>query len=159
MISSAKSAGVASPHLFFVDPSAATLVMEYLGAGRLKDAIDGLPGDAASRIFITFGQEIAKLHLAGIMHGDLTTANVIRRGGDLVFIDFGLSVRSTRLEDHAVDLRLIKETLYGGHPALAASAMESLARGYAKQAGGSRTGQVLRQLASIERRGRYARVV
>ena len=93
-----------------------------------------------------------------MMHGDLTTANVVRSGDRLVFIDFGLSVRTSRVEDHAVDLRLIKETMVGAHPDAASRALEALNRGYEGVLGPGRSRAVLRQLQRIERRGRYARV-
>lgn len=157
MIHHAKSAGVAAPYLYDVDPPASTLVMEYVKGSRLKDVIT--PEDAGTyETFREFGRNVGLLHRAGIMHGDLTTANVVKRNGDLVFIDFGLSIRTDRVEDHAVDLRLIKETLLGAHPLVAAAGMEALNRGYGRVLGPSRSRAVFRQLMSIERRGRYARV-
>jgi len=57
-----------------------------------------------------------------------------------------------------VDLRLIKETLVGAHSSIASMAMESFFEGYREKAGGARTKAVARQLRSIERRGRYARL-
>lgn len=157
MIHQAKKAGVAAPFVYDVDVPTSTLVMEYIAGPRVKDLIASERA-AAGKIFREFGKDVARLHAAGIMHGDLTTANVVRRDGGLVFIDFGLSVRTGRLEDHAVDLRLIKETLVGAHPEVAEAAMGALGRGYASVAGQPRTRAVLRQLVSIERRGRYARV-
>ena len=157
MIHQAKRAGVAAPYLYDVDPPASTLVMEYVDGTRLKDVIASTAG-VAGEVFREFGRNVGLLHRAGIMHGDLTTANVVRRDGSLVFIDFGLSIRTERLEDHAVDLRLIKETLLGAHPQVAAAAMEAMNRGYAGVLGQSRSKAVFRQLQSIERRGRYARV-
>jgi TP53 regulating kinase-like protein len=158
MIHQAKRAGIASPFLFDVDVAGAILVMEYVSGRRLKEFIGSAPKDDAIDVFHGLGGDAARLHAAGIMHGDLTTANVVMRSGKLVFIDFGLSVRTTRLEDHAVDLRLIKETLVGAHPEVAAFAMDAFCRGYSKVVGEARTRAVLRQLRSIERRGRYARV-
>jgi TP53 regulating kinase-like protein len=158
MINLAKKAGVVSPFLYGVDVAHCTLVMEYVDGDRLKDLVGALPRKEADAIFVEFGRNASRLHAAGIMHGDLTTANVIRRKGELVFIDFGLSVRTSRVEDHAVDLRLIKETLGGAHPDLAAEALDAFGRGYAEIAGKPRSRLVLKQLQSIERRGRYARV-
>jgi len=158
MIHLAKKAGVPSPFLYNVDVPASTLVMEFVAGDRVKDLVGTLPRIEMEDIFFEFGRDVARLHTAGIMHGDLTTANVVRRKGNLVFIDFGLSVRTTRLEDHAVDLRLIKETLVGAHPEAATSALEALSRGYAGVVGPARSRAVLKQLQSIERRGRYARV-
>ncbi len=158
MMHLAKRAGVASPALYDVDVPGSTLVMEFIEGERLKDLVTSLPALGLEECFFEFGDAAARLHRAGIMHGDLTTANVVRRRGRLVFIDFGLSIRTSRLEDHAVDLRLIKETLAGAHSDASARAFEALTRGYASVVGPSRSRAVLRQLQSIERRGRYARV-
>ena len=158
MMHNAKEAGVSSPSLYNVDLPASTLVMEFVGGDRVKDLVPSLSAGQIKSVFFEFGQDVARLHRSGIMHGDLTTANVVRRNGRLVFIDFGLSVRTTRLEDHAVDLRLIKETLVGAHPDVSARALEALNRGYEAVVGRARSRAVLKQLQNIERRGRYARV-
>ena len=158
MLHSAKDAGVMTPHLYDLNPSKWTLVMEFIDGHRLKDLADSR-SSRVSPLFEDLGRAAAQLHSAGIMHGDLTTANLINRGDDLVFLDFGLSFHSARTEDHAVDLRLIKETITGAHPAVSEIAMQSLLRGYSHEAGESTSRKVMKQLASIERRGRYARVV
>ena len=158
MIHSAKKAGVAAPFLYCVDIPSSTLVMEFVKGDRVKDLVAASSRKGISDIFYEFGQGAAKLHAAGMMHGDLTTANVVMREDGLVFIDFGLAISTTRLEDHAVDLRLIKETLVGAHPGVAEAALGALIRGYTSVAGPSRSRAVQKQLQSIERRGRYARV-
>ena len=158
MIHLAKEAGVSSPYLYDVDLPSSTLVMEYVKGDRLKDLIGSMSKRRAELVFNEFGSSAGALHKAGIMHGDMTTANVIARGGALVFIDFGLSTRTSRVEDHAVDLRLIKETMAGAHPDEAPAALEAFNRGYAGVAGQARARAVLKQLQAIERRGRYARV-
>ncbi len=158
MMHLAKRAGVASPFLYNVDIQSSTLVMQFVRGVRMKDLVASLSGTQLDVAFFEFGQDVAKLHRFGIMHGDLTTANVVRSDGRLVFIDFGLSMRTTRLEDHAVDLRLIKETLVGAHPDISARALDALSRGYASLVGPTRSHAVLKQLQNIERRGRYARV-
>ena len=158
MIHLARKAGVVSPFLYNVDIKSSTLVMQFVRGDRVKDLVESLSGSQLDRLFFEFGQDVAKLHHFGIMHGDLTTANVVRSNGRLVFVDFGLSVRTTRLEDHAVDLRLIKETLVGAHPDVSARALDALYRGYASVVGAARSRVVLKQLQNIERRGRYARV-
>lgn len=57
-----------------------------------------MDNDIFQEIIINFGirlgQIIAKLHLGGIVHGDLTTSNILLRNGNhkaIVFIDFGLA--------------------------------------------------------------------
>jgi len=158
MIHLAKIAGVASPVLYNVDIQSSTLVMQFVRGVRVKDQVTTFSGSQLDGTFFEFGQDVAKLHRFGIMHGDLTTANVVRGVGRLIFIDFGLSMRTTRLEDHAVDLRLIKETLVGAHSDISTRALGALNRGYASVVGPARSSAVLKQLQNIERRGRYARV-
>jgi TP53 regulating kinase-like protein len=133
--------------------------MEFIEGVRLKDAVPKLSRKELDEVFTLLGREVGSLHSSGIMHGDLTTANIIRKVGHLVFLDFGLSIHSVRIEDHAVDLRLIKETLVGAHSRVASAAVASLVEGYRARVGSQRAKQVLHQLSSIERRGRYARVV
>ena len=158
MIHRAKKAGVEAPFLYDVELPTATLVMEYIEGDRLKDVAGSVSPKELDAIFQDFGRDVARLHSAGVMHGDLTTANVVRRGPSLVFIDFGLAIHSTRVEDHAVDLRLIKETLVGAHPGISTAALDALFRGYGQGVGRARSRAVMKQLQNIERRGRYARV-
>ena len=158
MIHLSRRAGVPTPYLYEVDVPGSTIVMEFVEGTRLRDVMGSMGDGEVRGAFREFGAATARLHSAGIVHGDLTTANVIVRGGSLVFIDFGLSFRATRLEDQAVDLRLIKETLTGAHPGVSRAALDALFEGYSEVSGASKFRAVQRQLRSIERRGRYARV-
>jgi len=69
------------------------------------------------------GAQIAKMHRADIVHGDLTTSNMILRhpsstkGLQLVLIDFGLAFTSTLAEDKAVDLYVLERAFSSTHPA------------------------------------------
>ncbi|KAF4583740.1 serine/threonine-protein kinase bud32 [Pleurotus pulmonarius] len=65
------------------------------------------------------GTEIAKMHLADIIHGDLTTSNMILESSQslrLVLIDFGLSYHSGLVEDKAVDLYVLERAFASTHP-------------------------------------------
>jgi len=158
MIHRVKAAGVPSPFLYFVDPRESLLVMEYVEGVRMKDVVSTSPPATSLPLFRKLGGMVATLHANGIMHGDLTTSNVIVDGGRLVMIDFGLSITTSRVEDQAVDLRLIKETITGAHSEVAQDALKSLFEGYEAVAGERTFRSVARQLKDIERRGRYARV-
>ena len=153
-------AGVTTPRLYYLSPPEALLVMEYVEGKRLKMLLleAGLTKARVEGLGEEFGRSIARLHAAGIMHGDLTTSNVIVDGEALCLIDFGLAIHSRRLEDQAVDLRLIKETLTGAHNSVSKPFMQSLLSGYASVVGRARAEASTRKLAEIERRGRYARV-
>ncbi|KAH9842887.1 uncharacterized protein C8Q71DRAFT_734992 [Rhodofomes roseus] len=80
----------------------------------------GISEDDAMRMI---GTEIAKMHRADIVHGDLTTSNMILRhpssakGLQLVLIDFGLAYTSTLAEDKAVDLYVLERAFASTHPA------------------------------------------
>jgi len=160
LIHESKLAGVSAPHLYYLSPQDALLVMEYIDGERLKTVLleAGLKKARLDELGEEFGRSIAKLHAAGIMHGDLTTSNVIVDGGVLSLIDFGLAVHSKKLEDQAVDLRLIKETLTGAHNSVSERFLQSLMSGYSAVLGRERAEAATRKLAEIERRGRYARV-
>lgn len=158
MIHEAKDAGVRVPYLFDIDVPGTTLVMEYVKGGRLRDLVNSMDAKSVRSVFHQFGAVAGSLHAGGMMHGDLTTANALLRDGSLVFLDFGLSYRTMKLEDHAVDLRLIKETLVGAHPLVSEPALAALFQGYSTVVGQSRSKAVMRQLRTIERRGRYARM-
>jgi len=77
------------------------------------------------------GTEIAKMHLADIIHGDLTTSNMMLRRiispstsqlsqstsqSELVLIDFGLAYNSNFIEDKAVDLYVLERAFGSTHP-------------------------------------------
>jgi TP53 regulating kinase and related kinases len=159
MIHESKLAGVSSPELYYVSPPDALLVMEFLEGRRLKTVLEGVDPSELKSLAEGFGESAAKLHAAGIMHGDLTTSNVIVDDeGGIRFIDFGLAIHSRRLEDQAVDLRLIKETLTGAHNLVSKRFMQSFVRGYSSVLGEARARAATRKLQEIERRGRYARV-
>lgn len=157
LLHESRVAGVKSPTLFYVSIPESLIVMEEIAGERLKSTLQSASEDT-ERISGEFGAAVGTLHSAGIMHGDLTTSNVIVNGGGISIIDFGLAVRSAKAEDHAVDLRLIKETLVGAHSQISVAVMKSFLEGYSGIVGEKRSRAVTRKLQEIERRGRYARV-
>ncbi len=158
-IHAAKQAGVRSPHIYYLSGHEALLVMEYVRGERLKTLLDKVSEREATEVAGDLGRSIGALHGQGIVHGDVTTSNVIVEGtGAVRLIDFGLAGHSKRLEDHAVDLRLIKETLTAAHHDLSKTFMDGLMRGYGSALGRARAKAAARKLAEIERRGRYAKV-
>lgn len=62
---------------------------------------------------------VVQVHDSGIIHGDLTTSNmVITEGGDIVLLDFGLSYFKDSAEDRAVDLYVLERAFKSTHPSL-----------------------------------------
>jgi len=97
------------------------------------------------------GTALAKLHDEGIIHGDLTTSNMLVREGTLHLIDFGLSFTSKSVEDKAVDIHLFRQALESKHHTVFDAAYRGFLEGY----GDSRNARtVLDRLRVVERRGR-----
>ncbi len=154
----AKRLGVPVPCIFDVDLDATTIVMEYIQGMRLRDVLSNLDSDVIRRYFEQIGESVGILHKHGIVHGDLTTSNmIITRSGNVYLIDFGLGAFSHKLEDQGTDLHLMLRALESTHGALAQFCFKFFIRGYRKVMG-SRTNEVLRKVKEIRSRGRYVAV-
>jgi Kae1-associated kinase Bud32 len=99
------------------------------------------------------GESIARLHSAGIVHGDLTTSNMIFKDDRLYIIDFGLGKISSKVEDQAVDLYLLYEALKSTHLRLLDEAWGAVLNAYKQNYVKSK--EVLSRIAKIEKRRRY----
>ena len=99
------------------------------------------------------GKNIGKLHKADIIHGDLTTSNMILKGKEVFFIDFGLGYISRKIEDKAVDLHLLKQALEAGHNKTHKTLFEAVKKGYTKT--NPEAKKIFERLTAVERRGRY----
>jgi TP53 regulating kinase-like protein len=63
------------------------------------------------------GALLGKMHSIDVIHGDLTTSNMLLRAEeDIVVIDFGLSYISSLVEDKGVDLYVLERALLSSHP-------------------------------------------
>ncbi|CAE6494670.1 unnamed protein product [Rhizoctonia solani] len=85
------------------------------------DELKEVYGLTEERMMTLIGEEIAKMHKSDIIHGDLTTSNMMLRGAQgketqLVLIDFGLSYNSALVEDKAVDLYVLERAFASTHP-------------------------------------------
>ena len=155
IISNVKSFGVCTPLVYFVDTKKCEMYMQYIEGNLVRDLVN--PGVIKTCEHI--GKIVGTLHKNGIMHGDLTTSNFIVMKGKVFVIDFGLAQKTGKVEDHAIDLRLFKEILNSAHAIIMEKSWNKFLQGYKKVVGISRYNQVLRQVAVIESRGRYANVV
>jgi N6-L-threonylcarbamoyladenine synthase/protein kinase Bud32 len=143
LISAARRAGVPTPILQEV--TADTLVMERIPGPLLKEAMTPEHLREAGRM-------VGRLHRAGIIHGDLTTSNMIVKGDRIALIDFGLSAVSEEVEARGVDLHVLFQTLRSmtaEHELLRSSFLE----GYREMLPGA--DEVVEREQEIERRGRY----
>jgi Kae1-associated kinase Bud32 len=150
----ARKAGIAVPIIYSVDIPQNRIVMEEIPGTRVKDALLSLPDDLARRICTMIGEIAAKLHANDIVHGDLTTSNMLLDGDRIVLIDFSLGQKTSEMEDKGVDMHLLEEAFHSAHHArseLYEVVKESYVRTYAKGE------EILRKVKEIEKRGRYTR--
>jgi N6-L-threonylcarbamoyladenine synthase/protein kinase Bud32 len=142
-ISLARRAGVPTPVIR--DVTGDTLVMERVEGPLLKEVLTA--GNVREA-----GRMVGKLHAAGIIHGDLTTSNIIVRDSTCVLIDFGLALVSSEIENRGVDLHVFFQTLESttaDHRPL----QEAFVAGYSTEFPGYT--DVLTREQEIGRRGRY----
>ncbi|MCL5067312.1 MAG: Kae1-associated serine/threonine protein kinase [Thaumarchaeota archaeon] len=152
-IHAAKLAGVDVPQIYMVDPEKAEIIMEFVEGTQMKEL------EEHDRYFRTLGEYAARLHAAGMIHGDLTTKNAIGSDERLALIDFGLAFSSNRIEDRAEDLHLLKQVLKtSSSPISAGRKFGKVLLGYESVSGGANCKKIQNQIAQIELRGRYARV-
>lgn len=153
----AKKAGVATPTIFFVDEIEKAIIMEYIKGVRVKELLDSLKPNQRSNLCLEIGKIIGKLHKKGIIHGDLTTSNMIFIDNEKIFfIDFGLSFYSFREEDRGSDLLLMKRALSSTHFKFFNKCFKSVVEGYKEEIGIKEALKTLNKVNEIEKRGRYA---
>ena len=102
----------------------------------------------------SIGILVAEMHNFGIIHGDLTTANIIKNDKKLYIIDFGLSYHSSKDEDFASDIFLFKNALKSKHNDLYKEAYRSFLNAYKSKIRKEFKG-IDTHLKDIEERRRY----
>eukprot|EP01026_Neomeris_dumetosa_P033515 TRINITY_DN26761_c0_g1_i1.p1 TRINITY_DN26761_c0_g1~~TRINITY_DN26761_c0_g1_i1.p1 ORF type:complete len:160 (-),score=30.19 TRINITY_DN26761_c0_g1_i1:83-562(-) len=114
----ARKIGIPTPVVYMIDLDHGCICMEKIDGKTLKLVIDEqqLSEEVQQKLLESVGLLIAKLHDNGIVHGDLTTSNLLVKGqGDVVMIDFGLSQNSQLSEDKAVDLYVLERAFVSAH--------------------------------------------
>ncbi|MBU0979665.1 MAG: Kae1-associated serine/threonine protein kinase [Nanoarchaeota archaeon] len=141
-----KLEGMKVPKLFSHEDFSFT--MEKIDGSKVRDVLTRHTIAVCEAI----GDMVAELHNKGVIHGDLTTSNMIL-SGELYLIDFGLSFYSEKAEDKAVDLHLLKQALKSKHWDIADEAFDRVVKAYEKKA--SHAKLTLNRLEKVEARGRY----
>lgn len=171
-----------SPKPFF-QPSiknSTKLKMPFIDGKKLSEHLDNFSLNKQKQICRQIGESIAKLHDANIIHGDLTTSNmilieklpahsgsqinknsvnikskpsIIERSEPIIyFIDFGLGFISHKFEDKAVDIHLLRQALEAKHFKNWEVLFKEVIKGYKTSKDADKT---LNQLIKVEKRGRY----
>ncbi|KAJ6258954.1 hypothetical protein Dda_5849 [Drechslerella dactyloides] len=200
LLNRCRTMGVPCPAVYFVDERNGEIIMEWIEGPSIRELlqrlIDGSPdrpseakeqsdGDVLSdpkvlQLMRQIGETIGKLHDIDIIHGDLTTSNLMLRKerrttlevdtsetenaekndegielleGDyeVVLIDFGLGQVSVSDEDKAVDLYVLERAFISTHPK-ASGLFHTILEAYKQNSLGS--GIVLRRLQEVRLRGR-----
>lgn len=145
------------PKIISVSEEKFQIIMEFIPGQRLKEVIEN-----KKELCKIAGMEIRKLHDGGIIHGDLTTSNIIfvkdtknkefkdriKKHGPLFFIDFGLGYFSKDLEAKATDLVVFKKTFNATHSKLK-NGWTLVMKGY------NPSPEMIERMNAVEKRTRY----
>jgi TP53 regulating kinase and related kinases len=140
------------PKFIRVNEKEKIIEMEFINGKKLSDNLDEFDLKKQKEICKIIGGYVGKLHDARIIHGDLTTSNIIFKDEVVYFIDFGLGFISHKIEDKAVDLHVFKQALEAKHFENWKLLFEEFVKEYEKSEEGK---SVLERLKKVERRGRY----
>ena len=175
-----KQWGIRVPFVLEVQPKQALLVMEWVEGPTLKEALQNRKVQRAQKLkwCTELGKMAGILHSHGLVHGDLTTSNVLveekakgknskaqrplarkskalkeNASTGLALIDFGLTYYSNKLEDLAVDVIGLKKTYAATHFDFP-QGWKTVLQGYARAFKGAR--KVFARMEKVEGRVRYA---
>lgn len=192
ILAKARREGVPVPAVYCVDEAAGWMMIEWVAGQPVRARVNAWLGDKAEAevlrgggdgegdggnaelvaLMRRVGAAVGALHAAGIVHGDLTTSNMMLRpaagiaggggteggsgegsvlAGEIVIIDFGLASQGQSEEDRAVDLYVLERAFLSTHPRTEKLFGEVLS-GYARAFKGSKP--VLRKLEDVRMRGR-----
>ena len=147
-----KAVFVNVPKVYNTNEKDMIIEMEYIKGILLKDFLNKNNLNEILKISNMLGNNIAQLHDHEIIHGDLTTTNLILKDDKVYFIDFGLAFISHKSEDKAVDLYLLKQALTSSFPQISEQMFNIILQSYHTH---KQHHEVLERLKKVEKRGRY----
>lgn len=140
------------PTLMTWDEKTKEISMEFIDGEKLSEKLNKFQLKKQKEICKKIGENISKLHDSDIIHGDLTTSNMILKNDKVFFIDFGLGFISRKIEDKAVDLHLLKEALKAKHFEHWQELFKEIIGSYNLS---KNSKKILLQFEKVEKRGRY----
>ncbi len=138
----ANRCGVKTPQVFRIEDK--KIMMEYLDFPESKKVI------LENKVYIkNIAKNIVLLHKNDIIHGDLTLGNILfdPKKKEPYFIDFGLSFLSHKIEDKAMDLEVLRETIVAD---FGEGLWQEFAKEYAKQ-----LPEIVKYMEKINARKKY----
>jgi len=156
LLHQAKVAGVLTPLIYMVNVSEATIIMEYIEGVQIKQYLNSDTKADYREICLKIGELIGRLHKENLIHGDLTTSNMILDSQSKIFlVDFGLGEKNVELEAKGVDLHLLKRALQSTHFSIWENCFKDILAGYRLVLGVELAEKVCEKISEIEKRGRY----
>ncbi len=150
----AKSGGINVPEVFMFDDSDMKIIMDYVEGDLLKSKLDDYSSEKRKEVCRKIGEQVALMHDNDIIHGDLTTSNMILKDNKVYFIVFGLGMISNKEEPKAVDIRLLRQAFDSRHYKYYEEFYDYFLKGYKKS---KNYRLVIKRLEKVEQRGRYKR--
>ena len=141
-------AGVPVPAVKRFDDRACVIVMDFLDGPKLKDVLAQDPERYGREVGILIG----RMHEKGVIHGDLSTSNMIASPPGIVLIDFGLGSFSNAGEHRAVDLHVLEQIVHANHTLVASEFWRAFATAY--EGSFFEAPAVLKRLEAVRKRGR-----
>jgi TP53 regulating kinase-like protein len=168
--------GVRVPGVLGVSWEEGWVAAEWIEGPTVKAAVrgrdtEGEGSEGALRgLMRRIGNAVGRLHAVGVVHGDLTTSNMMLRPGsgestagegekqegglegEIVLIDFGLAAQTVQEEDRAVDLYVLERAFGSTHPreeGMFGEVLEGYREAFPKGSKGT-----LRRLEDVRMRGR-----
>lgn len=185
MLAKCRREGVPVPGLYAVDEGKGWLMLEWidgevvriklnewLGVRKVEGNEERKVGgeeEELKGLMERVGSAVGRMHGVGVVHGDLTTSNLMLRpytkdgmngevqveekilNGEIILIDFGLASQSASDEDRAVDLYVLERAFGSTHPR-AEGLFGEVLKAYGKSFKGANV--VLKKLEDVRMRGR-----
>ncbi|KAL0151270.1 hypothetical protein M9458_053461 [Cirrhinus mrigala] len=163
-----RRAGINAPVVYFVDYTTHCIFLEdIIHSVSVRDyivsaqALEQNPQHLQT-LADKIGEILAQMHDEDVIHGDLTTSNMLLVSGaedqniKLVLIDFGLSYISALPEDKGVDLYVLEKAFLSTHPKTE-TLFERLLKSYT--ASSKKSSAVIKKLDEVRLRGRKRSMV
>ena len=153
LIIDSRKSGVCVPIIYDIDLLNGIITMEYLKGKRIKDILNNINEKDRNIICEKIGESVAMLHNKDIIHGDITTSNMIIFNDNIHFIDFGLGEKNSEIEAKGVDLHVLMEAIESTHSKYS-NCFEHVLKGYKRKLY-SNAELVIKKIEDIVKRGRY----
>ncbi|XP_056324758.1 EKC/KEOPS complex subunit TP53RK [Danio aesculapii] len=157
-----RRAGISAPVVYFVDYATHCIFLQdVINSVSVRDHIRSQP-DGLQTLAERIGEVLAQMHDEDVIHGDLTTSNMLLTSGEqqqdfnLVLIDFGLSYISALPEDKGVDLYVLEKAFLSTHPKTEAL-FQRLLKSYSNAS--KKSTAVIKKLDEVRMRGRKRSMV